>query len=163
MFNAENKIGANLHVVKMQGYQRSDWFDETGLMWINPSPNLRTLTQATLYPGVAMVEGANVSVGRGTGTPFELIGAPWIDARDLASYLNKRRIQGVRFVPVSVRRRPAIAMKIRPVRESRSSCSTARLSTRRRWGWKLPAPSFSFTRKTFRSTKRSTRSAPRKF
>ena len=101
MFNEENRIGARLHVVKMQGYQRSDWFDETGLMWINPSPNLRTLTQATLYPGVAMVEGANVSVGRGTGTPFELFGAPWIDARDLASYLNKRRIQGVRFVPVS--------------------------------------------------------------
>jgi uncharacterized protein YbbC (DUF1343 family) len=85
----------------MHGYQRADWFDETGLMWVNPSPNLRTLAQATLYPGVAMVEGANVSVGRGTGTPFELIGAPWIDARDLASYLNKRRIQGVRFVPVS--------------------------------------------------------------
>ena len=101
MFNVENKIGANLHVVKMQDYQRSDWFDETGLVWINPSPNLRTLTQATLYPGVAMVEGANVSVGRGTGTPFELIGAPWVEARDLASYLNKRRIQGVRFVPVS--------------------------------------------------------------
>ena len=100
MFNGENKIGANLHVVKMQGYQRSDWFDETGLLWINPSPNLRTLAQATLYPGVAIVEGANVSVGRGTGTPFELIGAPWINARDLASYLNKRRIQGVRFVPV---------------------------------------------------------------
>jgi uncharacterized protein YbbC (DUF1343 family)/CubicO group peptidase (beta-lactamase class C family) len=101
MFNTENKIGVKLHVVKMQGYQRSDWYDETGLMWVNPSPNLRTLTQVTLYPGVAMVEGANVSVGRGTGTPFELIGAPWIDARDLASYLNKRRIQGVRFVPVS--------------------------------------------------------------
>ena len=100
MFNAENKIGANLHVVKMQGYQRADWFDETGLMWVNPSPNLRTLAQATLYPGVAMVEGANVSVGRGTGTPFELIGAPWIDSRDLAAYLNKRRVQGVRFVPV---------------------------------------------------------------
>jgi uncharacterized protein YbbC (DUF1343 family)/CubicO group peptidase (beta-lactamase class C family) len=100
MFNAENKIGANLHVLKMQGYQRADWFDETGLMWVNPSPNLRTLAQATLYPGVAMVEGANVSVGRGTGTPFELVGAPWIDSRDLAGYLNKRRIQGVRFVPV---------------------------------------------------------------
>jgi uncharacterized protein YbbC (DUF1343 family)/CubicO group peptidase (beta-lactamase class C family) len=100
MFNAENRIGAILHVVKMQGYQRADWFDETGLMWVNPSPNLRTLAQATLYPGVALVEGANVSVGRGTGTPFELVGAPWVHARDLASYLNKRRIQGVRFVPV---------------------------------------------------------------
>ncbi len=100
MFNAENKIGAKLHVVKMQGYQRTDWFDETGLTWANPSPNLRTLTQATLYPGVAMVEGANVSVGRGTGTPFEILGAPWIDAKELASYLNKRRIPGVRFTPI---------------------------------------------------------------
>jgi uncharacterized protein YbbC (DUF1343 family) len=100
MFNGENQIGAKLHVVKMQGYRRSDWFDETGLMWVNPSPNLRTLAEATLYPGVAMVEGANVSVGRGTGTPFEFVGAPWIDARDLTAYLNKRRIQGVRFVPV---------------------------------------------------------------
>ena len=100
MFNTENKIGAKLHVVKMQGYQRTDWFDETGLTWANPSPNLRTLTQATLYPGVAMVEGANVSVGRGTGTPFEILGAPWIDAKELASYLNKRRIPGVRFTPI---------------------------------------------------------------
>ena len=100
MFNRENNIGAKLHVVKMQGWERGDWFDETGLVWVNPSPNLRSLTEATLYPGVAMVEGANVSVGRGTDTPFELLGAPWIDARQLATYLNERRIQGVRFVPV---------------------------------------------------------------
>jgi uncharacterized protein YbbC (DUF1343 family) len=100
MFNAENKIGAKLHVIKMKGYQRTDWYDETGLTWTNPSPNLRTLTQATLYPGVALVEGANVSVGRGTGTPFELIGAPWIDAKELSSFLNKRRIAGVRFTPI---------------------------------------------------------------
>jgi uncharacterized protein YbbC (DUF1343 family)/CubicO group peptidase (beta-lactamase class C family) len=100
MFNAENKIGVKLHVVKMKGYRRTDWYDETGLQWTNPSPNLRTLTQATLYPGVAMVEAANVSVGRGTGTPFELLGAPWINGRNLAAYLNKRNIQGVRFLPV---------------------------------------------------------------
>ena len=100
MFNAENKIGAKLHVIQMRGYERTDWYDETGLLWVNPSPNLRTLAQATLYPGVAMVEGANVSVGRGTGTPFELLGAPWINARDLAAYLNSRKIQGVRFLPV---------------------------------------------------------------
>jgi uncharacterized protein YbbC (DUF1343 family)/CubicO group peptidase (beta-lactamase class C family) len=100
MFNTENQIGAKLHVIRMQGYQRTDWYDETGLMWINPSPNMGTLAQATLYPGVAMVEGANISVGRGTGAPFELLGAPWIDARELASYLNRRRIQGVRFAPV---------------------------------------------------------------
>ena len=100
MFNTENRIGVRLHVVKMRGYKRTDWYDETGLQWTNPSPNLRTLTQATLYPGVAMVEAANVSVGRGTGTPFELLGAPWINGRNLAAYLNKRNIQGVRFLPV---------------------------------------------------------------
>ena len=100
MFNAEYKIGAKLHVIKMLGYERTDWYDETGLLWVNPSPNLRTLTEATLYPGVAMVEAANVSVGRGTATPFELLGAPWMNGRDIAAYLNKRRIQGVRFIPV---------------------------------------------------------------
>ena len=100
MFNKENKLGVNLHVIKMQGWDRGDWFDETGLAWVNPSPNLRSLTEATLYPGVAMAEGSNVSVGRGTDTPFELLGAPWIDARRLAAYLNERQIQGVRFVPV---------------------------------------------------------------
>ena len=100
MFNAEMKIGAKLHVVKMRGYQRTHWYDETGLVWLSPSPNLRTLTEAILYPGVAMVEGANVSVGRGTTTPFELLGAPWINGEGLASYLNSRNIQGVRFMPV---------------------------------------------------------------
>jgi uncharacterized protein YbbC (DUF1343 family)/CubicO group peptidase (beta-lactamase class C family) len=100
MFNSENRIGVKLHVIKMRGYQRTDWYDETGLEWVNPSPNLRTLTEAILYPGVAMVEGANVSVGRGTDTPFELVGAPWMDEQELASYLNERRIQGVRFIPI---------------------------------------------------------------
>jgi uncharacterized protein YbbC (DUF1343 family)/CubicO group peptidase (beta-lactamase class C family) len=100
MFNSENRIGVNLHVIKMRGYQRTDWYDETGLQWVNPSPNLRTLTEAILYPGVAMVEGANVSVGRGTETPFELVGAPWMNEQELASYLNERRIQGVRFIPI---------------------------------------------------------------
>ena len=100
MFNEENNIGARLHVVKMRGYRRTDWYDDTGLHWVNPSPNLRTLAQAALYPGVAMVEGTNVSVGRGTGSPFELLGAPWINGRNLADYLNKRIIQGVRFISV---------------------------------------------------------------
>ncbi len=68
--------------------------------WINPSPNLRSLNQATLYPGVGLVEGTNVSVGRGTDTPFELLGAPWINGRQLAEYLNARNISGVRFVPM---------------------------------------------------------------
>jgi len=85
----------------MDGWLRGDWYDSTGLGWINPSPNLRSLTEAALYPGVALIEGTNVSVGRGTDRPFEHVGAPWIKARDLAEYLNARGIAGVRFVPVS--------------------------------------------------------------
>ncbi len=100
LFNGEYAIGAELHVVKMKGYRRDSWFDETGLKWVNPSPNLRSITEAVLYPGVAMVEGANVSVGRGTSTPFELLGAPWVRGRELADYLNLRKIDGVQFLPV---------------------------------------------------------------
>ena len=101
MFNAERKIGARLEVVAMQGWQRGDWFDSTGREWVNPSPNLRSLTEATLYPGVGLIEGTNVSVGRGTDTPFEVVGAPWIKGRELAAYLNQRGISSVRFVPVT--------------------------------------------------------------
>jgi uncharacterized protein YbbC (DUF1343 family)/CubicO group peptidase (beta-lactamase class C family) len=101
MFNAERNINAKLTVVPMEGWQRGDWFDATGLAWVNPSPNLRSLTEATLYPGVALIEGTNVSVGRGTDTPFELLGAPWMKGRELAAYLNGRGIAGVRFVPVT--------------------------------------------------------------
>jgi len=100
MFNAERHIGARLQVVAIEGWQRGDWFDSTGLAWVNPSPNLRNLTEAALYPGVALIEGTNVSVGRGTDTPFEVVGAPWIKSRELAAYLNGRGIQSVRFVPI---------------------------------------------------------------
>jgi len=101
MFNAERNINARLQVIPMVGWMRGDWYDSTGLTWINPSPNLRSLTEATLYPGVGLVEGTNISVGRGTDTPFELLGAPWINGQELAQYLNQREISGVRFVPVS--------------------------------------------------------------
>ena len=101
MFNTERGIGAKLKVIPMDGWMRGDWYDSTGLTWINPSPNLRSLRGATLYPGVALIEGTNVSVGRGTDTPFEWIGAPWIKARELAEYLNARAISGTRFVPVT--------------------------------------------------------------
>src|SRR6185437_2444450 len=101
MFNSELNIHAKLTVVPMQGWMRGDWYDSTSLPWINPSPNLRSLTEATLYPGVGLVEGTNVSVGRGTDTPFELLGAPWIKGRELAQYLNARNISGVRFVPIT--------------------------------------------------------------
>jgi uncharacterized protein YbbC (DUF1343 family)/CubicO group peptidase (beta-lactamase class C family) len=101
MFNGERNINAKLTVVQMDGWQRGDWFDSTGLAWVNPSPNLRSLTEAALYPGVALIEGTNVSVGRGTDTPFEVVGAPWMKSRELAAYLNARGIAGVRFVPVT--------------------------------------------------------------
>ncbi len=101
LFNGERNINARLTVIPLEGWMRGDWYDSTGLAWVNPSPNLRSLTEAALYPGVALVEGTNVSVGRGTDTPFELVGAPWIKARELAQYLNAREISGVRFVPVS--------------------------------------------------------------
>ena len=100
LFNTERGINADLRVVRVEEWKRSEWFDETGLTWINPSPNMRSLTQATLYPGVCLLEPTNVSVGRGTDTPFELIGAPWIDGRKLADALNRANLPGVRFVPV---------------------------------------------------------------
>jgi uncharacterized protein YbbC (DUF1343 family) len=101
MFNAERNINAKLTVIPMEGWMRGDWYDSTALTWISPSPNLRSLTEAILYPGVGLVEGTNVSVGRGTDTPFELVGAPWMKSAELAQYLNARNISGVRFVPVS--------------------------------------------------------------
>jgi len=100
MMNTERKIGADLRVIKMEDWSRTMWFDETGQTWINPSPNMRSLTEATLYPGIGLLETTNVSVGRGTDTPFEVIGAPWLDGRKLADYLNERNIKGVRFVPI---------------------------------------------------------------
>ena len=100
LFNQERKIGSDLRVIKMDGWQRAMWLDETNLTWVNPSPNMRSLAQATLYPGIGLLETTNVSVGRGTDTPFEIMGAPWMDGQKLAAYLNSRRIPGVRFVPV---------------------------------------------------------------
>jgi uncharacterized protein YbbC (DUF1343 family) len=101
LFNAENHIGVRLHVIKMGDYRRAAWYDQTGLAWVNPSPNLRSLEQTALYPGVALIEGANVSVGRGTASPFEIFGAPWIDSRKLLAYLDKRKIAGVHFLATS--------------------------------------------------------------
>ena len=100
LFNGENKIGADLTVIEMRNWDREGWFDQTGLPWINPSPNMRNLIQATLYPGIGAIEGTNLSVGRGTDTPFEQIGAPWIDGVKLADALNARALAGIRFYPV---------------------------------------------------------------
>ncbi|MEO8056159.1 MAG: serine hydrolase, partial [Acidobacteriota bacterium] len=85
---------------KMAGYARDLWYDETGLPWVNPSPNLRSVTEAALYPGIGLVETTNVSVGRGTDTPFEQFGAPWMDGPRVAATLNARGIPGVRFTAV---------------------------------------------------------------
>lgn len=91
-------IHAPLHVVPVAGWRRSMWFDETGLPWVRPSPNLPTLTSALLYPSLVAFEGSNVSVGRGTSDAFERFGAPWLDAARVASLLNDRHLGGVRFV-----------------------------------------------------------------
>jgi uncharacterized protein YbbC (DUF1343 family) len=98
LYNQERKLGCDLRVIKMEGWRRGMWFDATNLTWVNPSPNMRSLTEATLYTGIGLLETTNVSVGRGTDTPFELVGAPWIDGPGLAAYLNGRQIPGARFV-----------------------------------------------------------------
>ena len=101
LFNVEKKINADLTVIAMKNWRRDAFFDETGLAWINPSPNMRNLYEATLYPGVGSIEYANVSVGRGTDTPFEQIGAPWINGPALSDTLNARCLPGLRFYPVT--------------------------------------------------------------
>jgi len=100
LFNGEKKIGADLTVIGMRNWQREQWYDETGLAWINPSPAMRTQAAAALYPGIGSFEQINLGVGRGTDTPFEQVGAPWIDGARLAEALNARRLPGVRFYPV---------------------------------------------------------------
>jgi len=99
-FNEEKHLGADLRLIQLENWRRAMWLDSTGLTWTNPSPNMRSLTEATLYPGIGLLETTNVSVGRGTDTPFEVVGAPWMDGAKLATYLNARRIPGVRFVPL---------------------------------------------------------------
>lgn len=101
LVNTERKLGADLHVVRMQNWARGDWFDHSGLLWIDPSPNMRNLNAALLYPGVSMLEySKDYSVGRGTDAPLEQIGAEWIRGRELADFLNGRGIAGVRAYPV---------------------------------------------------------------
>ena len=98
--NVEGHLGADLHVVKMTNWMRGDWFDATTLSWIDPSPNMRSLNAALLYPGLAMLEATtDYSVGRGTDAPFEQIGADWIKGQALATLLNAHFIPGVRVYP----------------------------------------------------------------
>jgi uncharacterized protein YbbC (DUF1343 family) len=98
-FNEEKKIGVQLHVVEMKSWLRSYYFWDTGQHWVAPSPNMRTMDAALFYPGVCLLEATNVSVGRGTDRPFEIVGAPWIEPRRFAASLTAARISGVRFVP----------------------------------------------------------------
>jgi uncharacterized protein YbbC (DUF1343 family)/CubicO group peptidase (beta-lactamase class C family) len=100
MYRAERKLKVDLDVIEAENWRRGDYWDATGLMWVNPSPNMRNLTEAVLYPGIGLLETTNISVGRGTDTPFELFGAPWIDAKQLAAELNAAELAGVRFVPI---------------------------------------------------------------
>jgi len=102
MFVAERKLAVDLEVVKCEGWKRGDLFDRTNLTWVNPSPNMRNLTAALLYPGIGVLETTNLSVGRGTERPFEWIGAPWLDGPELAAALNAAGLAGVRFVPVNL-------------------------------------------------------------
>ena len=100
LFHQEKGLSCGLDVVPCEGWPRSDWYDATGLLWTNPSPNMRRLTAATLYPGVGLLEMTNISVGRGTDTPFEIFGAPYIDSRAFAAALNDAGLPGIRFLPV---------------------------------------------------------------
>ncbi|MCU0877686.1 MAG: DUF1343 domain-containing protein [Pirellulaceae bacterium] len=100
LIQRERKLDLQLEIVRCEGWQRGDLWDATGLVWVNPSPNMRNLTQALLYPGIGLLETTNLSVGRGTDTPFEVFGAPWIDARELAAKLREANLPGVAFVPI---------------------------------------------------------------
>jgi uncharacterized protein YbbC (DUF1343 family) len=97
MFNAENKTNTELHVVAMKNWRRSETYDQTGMKWIPPSPNLRTVGEDFIYPGIETLQPGGISVGRGTDTPFELLGAPWIRADQLQKNMEARNIPGVRF------------------------------------------------------------------
>jgi uncharacterized protein YbbC (DUF1343 family)/CubicO group peptidase (beta-lactamase class C family) len=100
IYRAERKLDVELKVIECENWRRGDYWDATGLMWVNPSPNMRSLTEAILYPGIGLLETTNISVGRGTDTPFEVLGAPWIDAKEFAAKLNAAGLAGVRFVPI---------------------------------------------------------------
>jgi uncharacterized protein YbbC (DUF1343 family)/CubicO group peptidase (beta-lactamase class C family) len=102
LYKAERKLGVQLEVVRVEGWRRGDLLDRTGLNWVNPSPNMRCLTAALLYPGVGLLETTNLSVGRGTERQFEWIGAPWLDGGKLAPELNRIGMPGVRFVPMQL-------------------------------------------------------------
>jgi uncharacterized protein YbbC (DUF1343 family) len=101
LFNAEDHLGLSLSVVPLRGWRRASYWDETGLPWVNPSPNLHNVDEAVLYPALGLLEATNLSVGRGTDAPFERLGAPWIDGEVLAATMEADGLPGVRFAPES--------------------------------------------------------------
>jgi len=109
MFNRKFGIGADLIVVKAENWKRSQWQDETGLPWVNPSPNLRSLAALTSYPGTVYFEGTTLAEGRGTDRPFEQIGAPWLNAPEVARIMNERRLPGIRFEAITMPVAPTAA------------------------------------------------------
>src|SRR4029079_1616818 len=102
MFNKKFGINCDLIVVKTEGWRRSQWMDETGLPWVNPSPNLRSLSAVTSYPGAVYFEGTSVAEGRGTDRPFEQVGAPWLNAAEIARAMNEMQLPGIRFEPITM-------------------------------------------------------------
>ncbi|HVE72029.1 MAG TPA: DUF1343 domain-containing protein [Thermoanaerobaculia bacterium] len=102
LFNVKYGIGADLIVARAANWRRSQWMDDTGLPWVNPSPNLRALAALTSYSGSVYFEGTTLTEGRGTDRPFEQIGAPWLDAQAVARTMNERRLPGVRFEPITM-------------------------------------------------------------
>jgi uncharacterized protein YbbC (DUF1343 family) len=109
LFNRQHGIGCDLVVARVENWRRSQWFDETGLPWVNPSPNLRSLAALTSYPGTVYFEGTNLTEGRGTDRPFEQIGAPWLKAREVARVMNGRRLPGIRFEAITMTVAPTAA------------------------------------------------------
>jgi uncharacterized protein YbbC (DUF1343 family) len=109
LFNRKYGIGADLIVARVENWRRSEWFDETGLPWVNPSPNLRSLAALMNYPGTVYFEGTNLTEGRGTDRPFEQIGAPWLKAEEVARVMNERQLPGIRFEAITMTVSPAAA------------------------------------------------------
>ena len=109
LFNRNHGIGANLIVAQVKNWRRSQWFDETGLPWVNPSPNLRSLAALTSYPGAVYFEGTNLSEGRGTDRPFEQIGASWLKANEVVATMNERKLPGIRFEAITMTVSPSAA------------------------------------------------------
>jgi uncharacterized protein YbbC (DUF1343 family) len=149
MFNEVLNIKANLKVVAMRGWKRELWYDRTGLPWVKPSPNMPTLQSAMLYPGLVAFEGSNLSVGRGTPTAFQIIGAPWLKSEEVVKMLKDRELHGVRFVaeqftPVNATDNKFSNQRINGIRilvTNRSSLQSARVGAALLWAIAKTSPS----------------------